>query len=169
MASRWRGAWYLQVAGVWQMRSRSRRREAQPISASQLTGRSVITPQVSPCPCTVSKEIDFPRYNMKYSGGNVILSGIFHVVSCFPLHFMLYRGNLDYFLDSAVENICIMKDNYCNKFTKFLLQLVNIFSPPSKHNRNVRVCGGGGRTRFPQNLREIMWAVQYSTVQCTIT
>ena len=23
-------------------------------------------------------------------------------VSCFPLHFMLYRGNLDYFLDSVV-------------------------------------------------------------------
>ena len=25
----------------------------------------------------------------------MILRGIFHVVSCFPLHFMLYRGNLD--------------------------------------------------------------------------
>ena len=32
----------------------------------------------------------------------MILRGIFHVLSCFPLHFMLYRGNLDYFLDSVL-------------------------------------------------------------------
>ena len=36
-----------------------------------------------------------PRYNMKCSGENVIPRGIFHAVSCFPLHFMLYRGNSD--------------------------------------------------------------------------
>ena len=42
---------------------------------------------------TVPKEIDFPRCNMKCSGENVILRGIFHEVSCFPLHFMLYREN----------------------------------------------------------------------------
>ena len=29
----------------------------------------------------------------------MILRGIFHIVSRFPLHFMLYRVNLDYFLD----------------------------------------------------------------------
>ena len=34
---------------------------------------------------------------MKCSGENVILRGIVHVVSGFPLHFMLYRGNLDCF------------------------------------------------------------------------
>ena len=28
----------------------------------------------------------------------MILRGIFHVVSRFPLHFMLYRGTLDYLL-----------------------------------------------------------------------
>ena len=49
---------------------------------------------------TVPKEIDFPCYTMKCSGENVILRVIFHVVSCFPLHFMLHRGHLDYFLDS---------------------------------------------------------------------
>ena len=38
---------------------------------------------------TVTKVIDFPQYNMKCSGENVILRGIFHVVSCFLLHFML--------------------------------------------------------------------------------
>ena len=38
---------------------------------------------------------------MKFSVENVILRGIVHVVSCFPLHFMLYRGNLDYFSDSV--------------------------------------------------------------------
>ena len=41
--------------------------------------------------CTVPKEIDFPQYNMKFSGENVLLRGIFHVVSGFPLLFMLYR------------------------------------------------------------------------------
>ena len=50
---------------------------------------------------TVPKEIDFPRYNIKCSGENVILRGIFHVVSCVPLQFMLYRGNLDFFSDSV--------------------------------------------------------------------
>ena len=34
---------------------------------------------------------------MKCSGENVILGGIVHVVSGFPLHFMLYRGNFDCF------------------------------------------------------------------------
>ena len=38
---------------------------------------------------------------MKCSRENVILREIFHVVSCFPLHFMLYRGNLDDFSDSV--------------------------------------------------------------------
>ena len=37
---------------------------------------------------TVPKEINCPRYNMKGSGENLILRGIFHVVSCFPLHFV---------------------------------------------------------------------------------
>ena len=54
---------------------------------------------------TVPKVIDFKRYNIKCSGENVILRGIFHVVSGFPLHFMLFRGNLDYFLYSV---LCII-------------------------------------------------------------
>ena len=33
---------------------------------------------------------------------NEILRRIFVVVSHFPLHFVLYLGNLDYFLDSAL-------------------------------------------------------------------
>ena len=32
-------------------------------------------------------------FNIKQE--NVILRGIFHVVSCFSIHFMLYRGNLE--------------------------------------------------------------------------
>ena len=35
------------------------------------------------------KVIDFPWYNMKCSGEIMILRGIVHVLSCFPLHFML--------------------------------------------------------------------------------
>ena len=52
---------------------------------------------------TLSKEIDFPLYIMKCSGENVILHGIFHVVSCFPLHFMLYcRKNFTFRLSGSV-------------------------------------------------------------------
>ena len=58
---------------------------------------------------TVPKEINFPRYNMKCSGENIILRGIFHVVSCFPLHFMLYRGNLDCFSHSVYISCCKLK------------------------------------------------------------
>ena len=42
---------------------------------------------------TVPNEIDFSRYNMECSGENLTLRGIVHVVSCFLLHFMLYRRN----------------------------------------------------------------------------
>ena len=60
-------------------------------------------------PYTVPKVIDFPRYNMKCSGVNEILSGIFHVVSRFPLHFILFRGNFDYFLDNVEEGFIQMR------------------------------------------------------------
>ena len=46
--------------------------------------------------CTVPKVIDVPRYNIKCSGENVILRGIFHVVPRFPLRFMLYRKKFSY-------------------------------------------------------------------------
>ena len=49
---------------------------------------------------TVPKVIDFPRYNTKCRGENEILRGIFHIVSRFPLYFVLYIGNLNYFLDN---------------------------------------------------------------------
>ena len=58
--------------------------------------------------CTVPKEIDFPRYNMKCSRKNVILRGIVHVVSCFPLHFMLYRRNLDCFSNRVDSEIYVV-------------------------------------------------------------
>ena len=38
---------------------------------------------------------------MNCSGENEILRGIFRVVSRFPLHFVLYLGNFDFFLDSV--------------------------------------------------------------------
>ena len=55
--------------------------------------------------CTIPTEIDFPRYNMKCSGDNLIQREIVHVVSCFPLHFMLHRGYLDYF--SLSDSMCL--------------------------------------------------------------
>ena len=42
---------------------------------------------------------------MKCNGENVILRGIFHVISGFPLHFMLYRGNF-YCFSKNVGLIC---------------------------------------------------------------
>ena len=48
---------------------------------------------------------DFLRYNMNCSGENVTRRGIFHVVSRFPLHLMLYRGHLDYFLDHVLLSV----------------------------------------------------------------
>ena len=65
---------------------------------------------------TVPKEIDFPRYNMKCSGENFILRGIFHVVSCFPLHFMLYRENLDYFSASVWWKIIVLYNIYGRRY-----------------------------------------------------
>ena len=65
-----------------------------------LTSHEAWIPWESPATFTVPKEIYFPRYNMKCSGENVILRGKFHVLG-FPLHFMLYRGNLDCFSSSA--------------------------------------------------------------------
>ena len=47
-------------------------------------------------------------YNMKCSGDNVILRGIVHVVSGFPLHFMFYRGNFDCFSNrGGCKHSCI--------------------------------------------------------------
>ena len=60
------------------------------------------------CQYTVPKEIDFPRYNMKCRWENMILRGIFHVVSSFSLHFLLYRGNFDKFLDSVPHIMLII-------------------------------------------------------------
>ena len=59
--------------------------------------------------CTVPKEMDFPLYNMKCSGENVILRRKIHVVSCFPLHFILYGGNLGCFSNSVVPYMFCMK------------------------------------------------------------
>ena len=47
---------------------------------------------------------------MKCSGENLILRGIFHVVSRFPLLFMLYRGNLDCF-SNRVSKIFVIYSN----------------------------------------------------------
>ena len=77
---------------------------------------------VSLCMCTVKTIIDFPRYNRKYWGENVILRGIFHVVSHFPLYFTLYRGNFDYLSNSVVPCssllVCpLVSQGFCLKGT----------------------------------------------------
>ena len=54
---------------------------------------------------TVPRVINFPSYNKKCSGENDIPRGIFRVVSRFPLHFVLYLGKFDYFLDSASQAV----------------------------------------------------------------
>ena len=49
---------------------------------------------------------------MKCSGENVILRGIFHVVSRFLLLFMLYRGNLDC-LSNSVDDLLLLYADAC--------------------------------------------------------
>ena len=73
---------------------------------------------------------------MKCSGENVILRGIFHVVSCFPLHLMLYRGNLDCFSNSEwcqftgffptiIKRGHIKTENKCTYNVFSILQIIN--------------------------------------------
>ena len=54
------------------------------------------------------EEHTLSRYNMKCSGENEILREILHVVSRFPLHFMLFRGNFDSLSNS--EQQCSQND-----------------------------------------------------------
>ena len=68
------------------------------------TGRLGGPPRDSYTVHTVPKEIVFSQYSMKCSGQIAILRKEVHEVSCFPLHFILYHGNLDCFSsDSAQE------------------------------------------------------------------
>ena len=57
---------------------------------------------------TVPKIIDFPRYNKKNVARKTLYYfGIFRVVSRFPLHFVLYLGNVDYFLDRMYRDLLL--------------------------------------------------------------
>ena len=70
---------------------------------------------------------------MKCTGSveNVILRGIFHVISRFPLHFILYCGNVDYFLDSVCGGDLpnFLQQEERRKKTKLILRVL-----PTKPN-----------------------------------
>ena len=92
---------------------------------------------------TVPKVIDFPRYNMKCSGENVILHGIFHVVSSFPLLFMLYRGYLDCLSNSVSLLLLYLYTTFCvqSQINDFII-IINIsygqpYSPSSMDPANI--------------------------------
>ena len=55
--------------------------------------------------CTVPKVIDFPRYNMKCSGDNVDTTRNISCSISFSSTFHVYRGNLDYFMDSVLAKV----------------------------------------------------------------
>ena len=76
---------------------------------------------------TVPKIIDFPRNNTKYSGKNEMLREIFCAVSRFPLHFVLYLGNLDYILNSVYIQ-SRLKRNSATRFASpnFIKMLISI-------------------------------------------
>ena len=74
----------------------------------------------------------FPRYNMKCSRENVILCGIFPVVLCFPLHFIVYRGNLDYFSDSASHQQIFIEFSI---FAYFFLTVCKLLPPPPMRHK----------------------------------
>ena len=88
------------------------------LGAKWLVRHSITSPQLNRSDDLLQYDstVHFPKGNrfsvieheMYCSGENVILREIFHVVSCFPLHFMLYKGNLDYFLTvQIVQQACI--------------------------------------------------------------
>ena len=54
--------------------------------------------------------IDFRDITWNY-WENLILRGIFLTVSRFPLHYMLYRGNLDYFSKRAVSSTFFLENS----------------------------------------------------------
>ena len=66
----------------------------------------------------------------------MILRGIFHVVSCFPLHFMFFRGNFDRFFNSVWRlNSGFLDHGFVcglnvvfNQFTYFLLNFRHVTS-----------------------------------------
>ena len=68
---------------------------------------------------TSPMEIAFLQFNMKCSGENLILRRIFHLVSCFPLHFMLYLGNLGYFSDSVCTPTISLPASQCTPSLNF--------------------------------------------------
>ena len=100
---------------------------------------------------TVPKEIPFMRYNTKCSGENVILGGIVHLISFFPLNFMLYRGNLDYLSDSVVfssKRFFVQNSLRIFVFVHSMLHVIAVFvryshcSCPIKLLSSCTVCTG---------------------------
>ena len=69
---------------------------------------------------TVPKVIDFPRYNMKCSGENVILRGIVHVVSGFPLHLCYIAEIWIAFLTGYIMFRYIL---YITMYTKYIYHI----------------------------------------------
>ena len=56
---------------------------------------------------TVPKVIDFPQNNINVAGKTWYYAEYFmYVVSCFSLHLLFYRWNLDYFSDSVCYYTC---------------------------------------------------------------
>ena len=80
------------------------------------------------CTYTVPKLIDFPRYYMKCCGENVILRGIVHVVSSFPLQCMFYRVNLDCFSNRVMYTFQFKKLLSSNGSTPSLFTVPGVLS-----------------------------------------
>ena len=64
---------------------------------------------------------------MKCSEENVILRGIFHVVSHFPLHVMLYRGNCDYFWTKCPNKGVYFFGNQINRYYSVPLCSIQLY------------------------------------------
>ena len=103
------------------------------------------------------------------------LCGIFHVVSCFPLHFMLYCGNLDFFLDSELGTVktelstmaeilwsltlpSFYGGNLTCKTMKFL-QLLGPYLRNRLQNSNTIHCPNSY-----QNFRDITWNIEENEI-----
>ena len=82
----------------------------------------------------VPEVIDFPRYNMKSSGENLILRGIFHVQYCSfrfssTVHFMLYRGNLECFSNSGEYELTHRLREFVTKTSALGVLVIESYGP----------------------------------------
>ena len=118
---------------------------------------------------------------MKCSAENVILRGIFNVLSCIPLHFMLYHGNLDYFSDSAqyrhlstgtvcchtADSICTstVYIAYVQQYTSTAISLVNAVVTVAAGLSNGNARSLPSSFLLDRSQQQLFWPIQWECLK----